>query len=40
MFPKTAAFIVALFLGAYLILTGSLVIGLIFICLAILIPAS
>lgn len=40
MSAKFAAFIVALFLGAYLILTGSLVIGLIFICLAILIPAS
>jgi hypothetical protein len=38
--PKLIAFIVAFGIGLYFLSTGSLILGLIFVCLAILIPAA
>lgn len=38
--PKFAAFLVSLALGLYFLADGSLILGLVFICLAILIPAA
>lgn len=40
MSSKSVAFLVSLILGLYLIFSGWLIIGLVFICLAILIPAA
>lgn len=37
---RLVAFVVALLLGMYFLSTGSFIIGLIFICLAILIPVA
>ena len=40
MSPKFIAFLVCLLFGLYFLFSGSLIFGLIFICAAILIPAS
>lgn len=40
MSPKLVAFVVAFGLGLYFLATGSLIIGLILVCSAILIPAA